>query len=82
MSYIVYTSSGTVLTTVPTGKINTGTTSIDNVKLFDIRGRLLIVKKKVNATQLAIDTAAIGNQVLLVEITSENQTKVTKKILN
>lgn len=28
MSYIVYTSSGTVLTTVPTGKIDTGTTSI------------------------------------------------------
>lgn len=28
MSYIVYTSSGTVLTTIPTGKIDTGTTSI------------------------------------------------------
>ena len=28
MSYIVYTSSGTILTTVPTGKVNTGSTSL------------------------------------------------------
>lgn len=28
MSYIVYTSSGTILTTVPTGKVNTNTTSL------------------------------------------------------
>lgn len=28
MSYIIYTSSGTVLTTVPTGKINTASTSL------------------------------------------------------
>lgn len=28
MSYIIYTSSGTVLTTIPTGKINTASTSI------------------------------------------------------
>ena len=28
MSYIIHTSSGTVLTTIPTGKINTGSTSI------------------------------------------------------
>lgn len=28
MSYIIYTSSGTVLTTVATGKLNTGTTSL------------------------------------------------------
>ncbi len=74
-SVVVYKNSSNVY-------IDAGTTNIDSVKLFDIRGRMLIEQKKVNATQTKIDTSTIGNQVLLVQITSENQLMVTKKILN
>ncbi|HCQ14465.1 T9SS sorting signal type C domain-containing protein [Flavobacterium sp.] len=74
-SLIVFKNNGLV-------HINAGTTNIDNVKLFDIRGRLLLKKNKVNATQTTIDTSAIGNQVLLIQITSVDQIKITKKIVN
>jgi hypothetical protein len=74
-SVVVYKNSSIV-------HIKAGITNIDNVKLFDIGGRLLLEQKKVNATQTTIDTSIIGNQVLLVQITSENQLMVTKKILN
>jgi len=71
-SVVVYKNNGTVY-------INSGSVTMDNVKIFDIRGRLVIEKKKVNATQTSIDTSALPNQVLIVQITSDTQSKVSKK---
>ncbi len=62
--------------------INSGINNIDNVKIFDIQGRLLIEKIKINDTQTKIDASSFANQVLIVQITSANNTKVSKKIVN
>jgi len=62
--------------------INSGTVTMDNVKVFDISGRLLFEKLKVNATEVTIDDSKFANQILLVQITTPDGLKVTKKIIN
>lgn len=74
-SVIVYKNNGAI-------HINSGSVIIDNVKIFDISGRLLIEKNKVNATETAINTSKFGTQVLIVQITSSAQIKVSKKVVN
>jgi subtilisin-like proprotein convertase family protein len=74
-SVVVYKNNGAI-------HINTGSSTMDNVKIFDIRGRLLFEKSKVNATETAIDSSRFGTQVLIVQITSDAQIKVSKKVVN
>jgi hypothetical protein len=52
-----------------------------NVKIFDIRGRLLMEKNNINATQTKFYTGTT-NEVLLVQITSDEMGTVTKKVIN
>ena len=61
-------------------KINSGSTIIEHVCVYDLQGRLLAEKKQVNASETKIQTNAT-NQVLLVEITAANGSKITKKII-
>jgi hypothetical protein len=56
--------------------------AIDNVKLFDIRGRLLFEKTKVNANETSIESSKYANQVLILQIRSEDKKLVNKKIVN
>jgi hypothetical protein len=56
--------------------------SIDNVKLFDIRGRLLFEKTKVNANETSIESSKFANQVLIIQITSNDNSLITKKLVN
>jgi hypothetical protein len=60
--------------------INSGNTIMDNIKVFDIRGRLLFESKGINASQ-TIMNADFANEVLLVQIVSDQGTTVTKKII-
>ena len=60
--------------------INSGTVIMASVKVFDIRGRLLVESKRINASQ-TIMNVALTNEVLLVQITSEDGVVVTKKIV-
>ncbi|POY38061.1 hypothetical protein C3L50_12360, partial [Flavobacterium alvei] len=62
--------------------IKSSTKAIDNVKIYDIRGRLLLEKNKVNANETSFDSSKFANQVLIVQITSEDQTIVKKKVIN
>ncbi len=62
--------------------INTGKIAIDNIKIYDIRGRLLVEKIKVNTTTLTIDSAAFANQILVVKITSKDGVVINKKVVN
>ena len=61
--------------------INSGTTTMSNVKVYDIQGRLLVHQKSINATQTKI-TKVATNQILLVKITSKENVSVTKKVIN
>jgi hypothetical protein len=61
--------------------INSGNTTMSSVKVFDIRGRLLMEKNNINATQTKFYTGTT-NEVLLVQITSDAMGTVTKKVVN
>ena len=70
---VVYSQNGDVT-------INSGTTPMDQVRIFDVRGRLLAERRGVHATEIKLNIGA-QNQVLLVKITTENGSVVTKKII-
>jgi hypothetical protein len=61
--------------------INTGSTSMATVRIFDIRGRMLIEKKDINASETRINVGTT-NQVLLVQVTTTEGLKATKKVVN
>ncbi len=54
---------------------------IDNVQLFDIGGRLLLEKTKVNSNETSIESSKYVGQVLIVKIASDDKTVVSKKIV-
>ena len=62
-------------------QINSGGTIMSDVKIFDIRGRLVAQKNNVNASETSINAGA-ENQVLIVQITSDNNSTVSKKFVN
>jgi hypothetical protein len=53
---------------------------MSNIKVYDVRGRLLQEYKNVNDSQTTINVGLV-NQVLLVQITSEDGVMVTKKVI-
>lgn len=78
----VFASNSVVIykTNANTFVINSGSINMDEVKVFDIRGRLLFDLNDINATQITFDGGMI-NQVLLVQITSVEGNTVTKKVI-
>ena len=60
--------------------INSGNVIMSNIKVYDVRGRLLKEYKNVNDFQTTINVGMV-NQVLLVQITSEDGVMVTKKVI-
>ena len=60
--------------------VNSGNTTMNSIKVFDIRGRLLQEKNNINSSQTTIGSG-LANQVLLVQITSEDGVVVTKKVV-
>jgi hypothetical protein len=52
-----------------------------SIKVFDIRGRLLLEKEAINANKTSFNVGST-NQVLLIEITSIEGTMITKKYVN
>ena len=71
---IVYPSGDNALT------VNTGNKPMHSVKIFDIRGRLLVENNSINATQTKMNVS-LTNEVLLVQVTDENGITVTKKVI-
>ncbi len=61
--------------------VNSGLAQMSNVSIYDIRGRLLVTKDKINASEAKLFTGAT-KQVLIVKITSDTNGIVTKKIIN
>jgi hypothetical protein len=61
--------------------IDSGDKLMKNVKVFDIRGRLLTEKNAINATETEIELSTT-NQVYLIQITTEDLKVVYKKYVN
>ena len=74
-SIIVYKKDGKI-------NIKSDVSSIENVKLYDIRGRLLEEKKQINANETNIECSKYKGQVLIVRIISADDKLVSKKIIN
>ncbi len=74
-SVIVYKNKGII-------QIKSSEVGITNVKIFDILGRFIQEKTKVNAKETSIDVSRLANQVFIVKITGENNAILTKKIMN
>jgi len=72
-SIIIYNENGTL-------KINSGETQMSAVKVFDIRGRLLLEKNDINSSATSLIGLSITNQVLIVQITANN-TIITRKVV-
>lgn len=62
-------------------EIVSGNEIMDNVKVYDVRGRLIIEKSKINNNSISIDMVGIQDQVLIVNIVTAEGIKVTRKIL-
>lgn len=61
--------------------INSGIANMKSVKLFDISGRLIFEKSNINSNQATITNLKTEQQVLLVQITFDDNKIITKKIV-
>jgi Glycosyl hydrolase catalytic core/F5/8 type C domain len=62
--------------------VNSGAVAINNVKVFDLQGRLVAEQKNIKATTASIKDIKAVQQVLIVKITAEDGSLVAKKVLN
>lgn len=63
----------------PTQVQVSATESIDTVRVYDLRGRLIVQQMNVNATQVSLPV--VGNQVYLVQVTTTSGLTGVKKVL-
>jgi hypothetical protein len=73
-SVTVYSKNGTLY-------INSEAIAIQNISVFDIQGRLITHQNNVKANTASISNLKV-NQVLIVQVTSEDNTVVNKKVVN
>ena len=71
----VYKNNGTLY-------VKSGTVAINNIKVYDLQGRLIAEQKDVKATTASINNLKPVHQVLIVQITGEDANVVTKKVVN
>ncbi|MGV3460931.1 MAG: T9SS sorting signal type C domain-containing protein [Flavobacterium sp.] len=61
--------------------ISAGSTEMAAVAIYDIRGRLLYENSAVNATETSVTTLQAAQQVLVVQMTMQNGSKISKKVV-
>ncbi len=62
--------------------INAGKSTMINVKVFDIQGRLILEQKELNTSNTTLKNIAAGQKALLIQVTSSDNKIVTKKAIN
>jgi hypothetical protein len=62
-------------------KVNSKVEPIDKVMVYDLRGRLVFKKDKLNTTEFSILDLISNSETLLVKVSLQNGETVTKKIL-
>ena len=62
--------------------VNSGFVAMNNIKVFDIQGRLIAEQKNLKSTTAVFNNLRAKNQVLIVKITGANNNVVSKKIVN
>ena len=74
-SVIVYKNSGVIY-------VNSGAKMMNNIKVFDIQGRLITEQKSVKANTTSIQNLKASNQVLIVKVTTDDNQVISKKVEN
>ncbi|RAR46991.1 hypothetical protein [Flavobacterium lacus] len=72
---VVYSKNKTI-------EINSGSIPMNNVKVFDMRGRLVAEQSDVAATSISLPLERVANQVLIVQITSIDGQTSSKKVVH
>jgi hypothetical protein len=62
-------------------KINSGSVVMSGVKVFDIRGRLIFEQSGINANTATLSNLNVEQHVLFVQITSDDDRVVVKKVI-
>lgn len=70
-----------LLYTKGTALLVQSTRIITTVRIFDILGRLLFENKSINTTHFEYDKSRLAGQVVLVQVTDDENRKVVKKII-
>jgi trimeric autotransporter adhesin len=71
----VYKNKGTLY-------VNAGAKAINNIKVYDVQGRLIAEQMNVKANTSTFNNLKASNQVLIVRVTGEDNSEVTKKVMN
>ncbi len=61
--------------------ISTGNVDMKSVSVYDIRGRLLYASDNINAAETSITTLQVQEQMLIVQVTTVEGVKASKKIV-
>lgn len=70
---VVYKNNETIF-------INSSNLTMSEVKLFDIRGRLITAKQDILASEVRFENLNVANQLILVQITTTDGAVVTRKV--
>jgi Heparinase II/III-like protein len=73
-SVTVYRNNGSLF-------VKSEASTISNIKVFDIQGRLIAEQKRVNSNTASIDNLKT-NQALIVQVSTDDKKIVNKKVLN
>jgi hypothetical protein len=71
----VYKNKGTLY-------VNSDSSAISNIKVFDIQGKLIAEQKNVKANSASISNLKAIREVLIVRVVSEDNKTVSKKVVN
>ena len=74
-SVSVYQNNGAIY-------INSKSASIRSVKVFDVQGRLIAEQRNVNANTAVFSNLRAKNQLLIVNVIGEDNSEVSKKVMN
>jgi hypothetical protein len=74
-SVIVYKNTGVIY-------VNSGAKMMNNIKVFDIQGRVVAEQKNLKANTTSIQNLRASNQVLIVKITTDDNQVISKKVEN
>ncbi len=74
-SVIVYKNNGVIY-------VNSGAKLMNNIKVFDIQGRLIAERNNVKANTTSIQNLKANNQVLIVKVTTDDNLEISKKVEN
>ena len=61
--------------------VNAGNKSINDIRIYDLSGRMLYEKNEINAFETRLQNITTQHQVLIVEVSINQAVKVTKKII-